>query len=87
LSYGPNLSFLTWYKIAIHAPLLEVNTMMLSMQKVFTEAEEMAKKYREKMPLVATSPISDRPPITSSFPQGKDEEIYANWEWFKFESQ
>jgi small subunit ribosomal protein S1 len=54
---------------------------------VFTEAEEMAKKYREKMPLVATSPISDRPPITSSFPQGKDEEIYANWEWFKFESQ
>ncbi|CAA0329821.1 unnamed protein product [Arabidopsis thaliana] len=56
-------------------------------EKVFTEAEEMAKKYREKMPLVATSPISDRPPITSSFPQGKDEEIYANWEWFKFESQ
>ncbi|XP_010471180.1 PREDICTED: uncharacterized protein LOC104751011 [Camelina sativa] len=56
-------------------------------EKVFTEAEEMAKKYREKMPSVATIPISDRPPITSSFPQGKDEEIYANWDWFKFESQ
>ncbi|CAE5963810.1 unnamed protein product [Arabidopsis arenosa] len=56
-------------------------------EKVFTEAEEMAKKFREKMPSVATSPISDRPPITSSFPQGKDEEIYANWDWFKFESQ
>ncbi|XP_010428003.1 PREDICTED: uncharacterized protein LOC104712739 isoform X2 [Camelina sativa] len=56
-------------------------------EKVFTEAEAMAKKYREKMPSVATSPISDRPPITSSFPQGKDEEIYANWDWFKFESQ
>lgn len=57
------------------------------MQKVFMEAEEMAKKYREKMPSVTTIPISDRPPITSSFPQGKDEEIYANWDWFKFESQ
>ncbi|XP_020889974.1 uncharacterized protein LOC9324907 isoform X2 [Arabidopsis lyrata subsp. lyrata] len=56
-------------------------------EKVFTEAEEMAKKYREKMPSVATSAISDHPPITSSFPQGKDEEIYANWDWFKFESQ
>ncbi|KFK41593.1 hypothetical protein AALP_AA2G148800 [Arabis alpina] len=56
-------------------------------EKVFMEAEEMAKKYREKMPLVDTSPISERPPITSSFPQGKDEEIYANWDWFKFESQ
>ncbi|EOA34039.1 hypothetical protein CARUB_v10021539mg [Capsella rubella] len=56
-------------------------------EKVFTEAEEMAQKYREKMPVVATSPIADRPPITSSFPQGKDEEIYANWDWFKFESQ
>lgn len=51
------------------------------------EAEEMAKKYREKMPPVTTSEISDRPPITSSFPQGKDEEIYANWDWFKFESR
>ncbi|ESQ28036.1 hypothetical protein EUTSA_v10018428mg [Eutrema salsugineum] len=56
-------------------------------EKVFMEAEEMAKKYREKMPSLTTSEISDRPPITSSFPQGKDEEIYANWDWFKFESQ
>ncbi|CAN7087661.1 unnamed protein product [Brassica oleracea var. botrytis] len=58
-------------------------------EKVFMEAEEMAKKYRAKMPTVTTrSEIStDHPPITSSFPQGKDEEIYANWDWFKFESQ
>ncbi|VVA94948.1 unnamed protein product [Arabis nemorensis] len=56
-------------------------------EKVFMEAEEMVKKYREKMPPVDTSPITDRPPITSGFPQGKDEEIYANWDWFKFESQ
>lgn len=50
----------------------------------------MAKKYREKMPTVTTrSEITTDPPppITSSFPQGKDEEIYANWDWFKFESQ
>lgn len=66
---------------------MSLNTVILSMQKVFAEAEEMAKKYREKMPSVATSAISDHPPITSSFPQGKDEEIYANWDWFKFESQ
>ncbi|KAF8091404.1 hypothetical protein N665_0446s0023 [Sinapis alba] len=60
-------------------------------EKVFMEAEEMAKKYREKMPTVTTrSEITTDPPpppITSSFPQGKDEEIYANWDWFKFESQ
>ncbi|KAG5380830.1 hypothetical protein IGI04_028672 [Brassica rapa subsp. trilocularis] len=58
-------------------------------EKVFSEAEEMAQKYRAKMPTVTTrSEIStDHPPITSSFPQGKDEEIYANWDWFKFESQ
>lgn len=47
----------------------------------------MAKKYREKLPPVAPSQISDRHPITSSFAQGKDEEIYANWDWFKFETQ
>ncbi|KAL1212464.1 Protein PIGMENT DEFECTIVE [Cardamine amara subsp. amara] len=56
-------------------------------EKVFMEAEEMAKKYREKLPPVAPSQISDRPPITSSFPQGKDEEIYANWDWFMFETR
>ncbi|CAN8239383.1 unnamed protein product [Cochlearia groenlandica] len=56
-------------------------------EKVFMEAEEMAKKYREKLPPAATTDIADRPPITSSFPQGKDEEIYANWDWFKFQSQ
>ncbi|KAJ4874871.1 Nucleic acid-binding proteins superfamily [Raphanus sativus] len=59
-------------------------------EKVFMEAEEMAKKYREKMPTITTrSEITTDPPppITSSFPQGKDEEIYANWKWFKFESQ
>lgn len=68
---------------------LKSYTVILLMQKVFMEAEEMAKKYRAKMPTVTTrSEIStDRPPITSSFPQGKDEEIYANWDWFKFESQ
>ncbi|KAL0801563.1 hypothetical protein Bca101_056739 [Brassica carinata] len=57
-------------------------------EKVFMEAEEMAKKYREKMPTTRSEITTDRPPpITSSFPQGKDEEIYANWDWFKFESQ
>ncbi|CAA7052355.1 unnamed protein product [Microthlaspi erraticum] len=65
----------------------EPGLFMLDKEKVFMEAEEMAKKYREKMPPVTTSEISDRPPITSSFPQGKDEEIYANWDWFKFESR
>lgn len=57
-------------------------------ERVFMEAEEMAKKYREKMPTRKSETTTDRPPpITSSFPQGKDEEIYANWDWFKFESQ
>lgn len=67
---------------------LKSYTVILLSQKVFMEAEEMAKKYRAKMPTVTTrSEITDHPPITSSFPQGKDEEIYANWDWFKFESQ
>lgn len=56
-------------------------------EKVFAEAEEMAKKYREKLPVVAATNFSEPPPSRSSFSLDKEEDVYANWDWFKFETE
>lgn len=53
-------------------------------QKLFSEAELMAKKYRQKLPAV----LSRR----SESPQGNSLpfdrlSMYANWKWFKFEKE
>ncbi|XP_010535131.1 PREDICTED: uncharacterized protein LOC104810492 isoform X2 [Tarenaya hassleriana] len=57
-------------------------------EKVYADAEEMAKKYREKLPAVALSSCSEPPSSRSSFHLGKEEEdTFANWDWFKFETE
>lgn len=55
-------------------------------ERVFAEAEEMAKKYRQKLHGVPTNPKSERPPKnTSSF--DNEAALYCNWNWFKFERE
>lgn len=53
-------------------------------QKVFAEAEEMAKKYRKKISAISTTRKLEPPP-TEGLPFEDEEKFYANWKWFKFE--
>ncbi|XP_047094859.1 protein PIGMENT DEFECTIVE 338, chloroplastic-like [Lolium rigidum] len=54
-------------------------------EKVFAEAEEMARRYRDQMPV---SPLSAEPGSSCSDDHGvpfeDEEESYANWKWLKF---
>ncbi|CAL0316054.1 unnamed protein product [Lupinus luteus] len=52
-------------------------------ERVFAEAEMMAKKYKQKLPpAVFTKRLEPLP--TSDMPF-ENEQLYANWKWFKFE--
>ncbi|XP_042483631.1 protein PIGMENT DEFECTIVE 338, chloroplastic-like [Macadamia integrifolia] len=52
-------------------------------ERVFSEAEEMAKKYRQKLPVVsATRKLDDLP--TDVLPFDDEARLYSNWKWFKF---
>ncbi|KAG6602202.1 Protein PIGMENT DEFECTIVE 338, chloroplastic, partial [Cucurbita argyrosperma subsp. sororia] len=61
-------------------------------EKVFSEAKIMAKKYRQKLPVIkgvcrplpAPVPRSERAP-TTDLPFEKESSMYANWKWFEFE--
>ncbi|XP_027149561.1 uncharacterized protein LOC113749885 [Coffea eugenioides] len=53
-------------------------------EKVFAEAEEMAKKYRQKMPAVSAAQKS-APLPANSIPFEDEENILANWKWFIFD--
>ncbi|KAJ7969759.1 30S ribosomal protein S1 [Quillaja saponaria] len=53
-------------------------------EKVFSEADKMAKKYREKLPPpLPTRSLESLP--TSGLPFENEATMYANWKWFKFE--
>lgn len=51
--------------------------------RVFAEAEEMARKYREKLP--ANSSTNDREPPSISLSFDDEASLFANWRWFKFQ--
>nr|KYP51077.1 30S ribosomal protein S1 isogeny A [Cajanus cajan] len=52
-------------------------------ERVFLEADMMAKKYKQKLPpAVITQRLEPLP--TSALPF-ENESLYANWKWFKFE--
>ncbi|KAF7128029.1 hypothetical protein RHSIM_Rhsim11G0088600 [Rhododendron simsii] len=53
-------------------------------EKVFSEAEEMAKKYRQKLPSISAARKLE-PVSTDNLPFNDEGYLYANWEWFKFE--
>ncbi|WOL00345.1 hypothetical protein Cni_G09058 [Canna indica] len=53
-------------------------------EKVFSEAEEMAQKYRRKLPVISAAHKTDTLPVDSvSFDD--EAQLYANWKWFKFQ--
>ncbi|CAH9128326.1 unnamed protein product [Cuscuta epithymum] len=56
-------------------------------EKVFCEAEMMAKKYRQKNIPAASSDMSKTEPLptNNSLPFEDGEKMYANWQWFKFQ--
>ncbi|PWA95248.1 Nucleic acid-binding, OB-fold [Artemisia annua] len=53
-------------------------------EKVFSEAAEMAKKYRQKLPTISATRKLERL-STDALPFNDEENMYANWKWFKFE--
>jgi len=54
------------------------------LQKVFSEAEEMAKRYRQRLPVISLPRKSDPCP-TAVLPFDDEAGLYSNWRWFKFE--
>uniref|UniRef100_A0A7N0UCD9 S1 motif domain-containing protein n=1 Tax=Kalanchoe fedtschenkoi TaxID=63787 RepID=A0A7N0UCD9_KALFE len=52
-------------------------------EKVFAEAEEMAKKYKQKLPKVSATTLMD--PTPSTLLCNDEASMYANWNWFTFE--
>ncbi|KAG9130830.1 hypothetical protein Leryth_016976 [Lithospermum erythrorhizon] len=57
---------------------------LLDKEKVFSEAEEMAKKYRQKKPTVSATRKVDPLPL-NGLPFEDEANQYSNWDWFKFE--
>jgi len=54
---------------------------------VFAEAEEMAKKYRQKLPANSTNLKPEIPPSKNALSSDTEAALYANWKWFKFEKE
>ncbi|XP_072967934.1 protein PIGMENT DEFECTIVE 338, chloroplastic-like [Typha angustifolia] len=61
----------------------EPGLFLLDKEKVFTEAEKMAKMYRQKLPVISATRNSD--PLLKDALPFDDEAKYSNWKWFKFE--
>lgn len=55
-------------------------------EKVFSEAEMMVKKYRQKLPTVIRAP-KPAASATVQVPLDSEASLYANWKWFKFDSE
>ncbi|KAL7208405.1 hypothetical protein ACSBR1_030206 [Camellia fascicularis] len=53
-------------------------------EKVFFEAEEMARKYRQKLRAMSTTHKLEPLP-TDALPFNDEGKLYSNWKWFKFE--
>ncbi|CAL4962914.1 unnamed protein product [Urochloa decumbens] len=53
-------------------------------EKVFSEAEEMAKRYREQLPIISQNTILDDSLPGETLPFHDEAKLYANWKWFKF---
>ncbi|XP_037405769.1 protein PIGMENT DEFECTIVE 338, chloroplastic-like isoform X2 [Triticum dicoccoides] len=52
--------------------------------KVFSEAQEMAKRYREQLPVVSRNTKLDYDLRGETIPFDNEATLYANWKWFKF---
>ncbi|PSS00037.1 30S ribosomal protein [Actinidia chinensis var. chinensis] len=53
-------------------------------EKVYSESEEMARKYRQKLPAVPKARKLETFP-SDALPFENEGDLYSNWKWFKFE--
>ncbi|KAK6940065.1 S1 domain [Dillenia turbinata] len=53
-------------------------------ERVFSEAEEMAKKFRQKLPALSVTQKFEQLP-KDHLPFEDESNLYSNWRWFKFE--
>ncbi|XP_059631512.1 protein PIGMENT DEFECTIVE 338, chloroplastic [Cornus florida] len=53
-------------------------------EKVFSEAEAMAKKYRQKLPAISATRKVE-PLSTNALPFDDEANLFSNWKWFIFE--
>ncbi|KAL8523632.1 hypothetical protein ACS0TY_013563 [Phlomoides rotata] len=70
--------------LSIAALESEPGLFLSNKEKVFSEAEEMAKKYRKKFIAVSTIRKLEALPM-DGLPFEDEEKFYSNWKWFKFE--
>ncbi|CAH1446147.1 unnamed protein product [Lactuca virosa] len=72
-------------KISLSTAVLESEPglFLSNRERVFSEASEMAKKYRQKLPAVSIIRKLERLP--DALPFNDEDNMYANWKWFKFE--
>ncbi|KAL9245123.1 hypothetical protein vseg_018810 [Gypsophila vaccaria] len=59
---------------------------IIDKEKVFKEAEDMARKYRRKRPSVPTTRKFKRAVTTTQTLEDK-ESVFANWKWFVFQKE
>lgn len=57
---------------------------MCCFQRVFSEAEEMAERYREQLPADSKNAKLDADLPGGTIPFDDEATLYANWKWFKF---
>ncbi|XP_057426867.1 protein PIGMENT DEFECTIVE 338, chloroplastic-like [Lotus japonicus] len=69
--------------LSIAALESEPGLFLSNKERVFLEAEMMAKKYKQKLPPAITTKRLD--PLPTSALPFENEALYANWKWFKFE--
>ncbi|XP_077245808.1 nucleic acid-binding proteins superfamily [Tasmannia lanceolata] len=62
----------------------EPGLFLTNKEKVFSDAEEMAKRYRQKLPTFSVTRRLDPSP-TDVLPFDDEARLYSNWNWFKFE--
>ncbi|KAM0859948.1 hypothetical protein ACQ4PT_046857 [Festuca glaucescens] len=70
----------------IELKIYEWNTggLLTRIGKLFLEAEEMAKRYGEKLPVVSWNTELDYGLQGETIPFDMEATLYANWKWFKF---
>ncbi|KAL3655167.1 hypothetical protein CASFOL_000953 [Castilleja foliolosa] len=63
----------------------EPGLLLSNKEKVFSEAKEMAKKYRRRISAFSAKRKLEVLPM-NGLPFEDEERLYANWKWFKFEN-
>ncbi|XP_078431726.1 uncharacterized protein LOC144703434 [Wolffia australiana] len=65
----------------------EPGLILTNKERVFAEAEEMGRRYRQKLPTFSgTQRVDKRSPVEPLYPFDDEARLYSNWKWFRFQS-